>query len=407
MRSMKWGPPWVWFVVPAMLACGGNEQGAPSADTGDEKAVVSLKTVAATPDRRPVTLSLDGTLVADEQSQVTSVVAGRVVKVHVERGSVVAEGAPLITLRDVDYRLQSEAAQAQLAQARARLGMAEDVEAPPSPDTLPDVQAAKTEADLAASNAKRAEELGRRGVLSAQELEEAQTRAAASADRYQTALNGARAAVAALKGARVALQQAKTAASETVVRAPFRGEIANRMVSVGEFVTPQTSLVDLVRVHPLRIELQVPQRYLTSVQKGAQVELRVDAVPERTFQATVQYVSAAVQSNTRSLTVEAIVPNEDRVLRPGLFATAKLSTGDDQDVTLVPSGAVLSAAGVDRAFVVKNGVVEERIVSLGERLDDRVVILQGLAPGEHVAADHLDEITDGTRVSPQTGSAKK
>jgi multidrug efflux pump subunit AcrA (membrane-fusion protein) len=144
----------------------------------------------------PVTLTLDGTLLADEESHVTSVVPGRVVEVMVERGSVVEEGAPLVRLRDVDYRLQAQAAQAQLEQARARLGMSEADARAPAADTLPDVVAARSNADLAQSTLERTEELARRGVLSAQALDEARSRAASAREQYATALNNARASIA-------------------------------------------------------------------------------------------------------------------------------------------------------------------------------------------------------------------
>lgn len=394
--ARAWAVP---LLALALAACGSGEEGRASAEERSAPQPIPVRVAAVEARQRPVALELDGTLIADEDSQVTSVVTGRVVEVFVERGSVVEAGAPILRLRDVDFRLAARAARAQLEQARARIGMEDANAAAPAPDQQPDVVAARSDMELAASNLARAEELAQRGVLAPQALEEARSRAASARERHQTALNNSRASIAALESARVALSQASTSASEATVRAPFAGEIADRRVSVGEFVSPQTPLVTLVRTDPLRIELQVPQRHLTAVQPGQSVVLSVDAVPNRTFTATVRYVSASVRQDTRGLTVEAVVPNPDRLLRPGLFASARLETGGTEEVAVVPSSAVLTMAGVSRAFVVREGRIEERVVSVAAREEGIVVVAEGLSAGEQVVTEGLDRLADGVPVT--------
>jgi membrane fusion protein (multidrug efflux system) len=271
--------------------------------------------------------------------------------------------------------------------------------APPQAADLPDVRAAQAALELAESNLRRAEELAQRGVLSAQQLEETRQRAAQAREQHQTTINNARASIASLASARTALSQASTSASEATVRAPFAGEIAERSVSVGEYVSPQTPLVTLVRTDPLRIEVVVPQQHLMAVRPGQTVRISVDAVPGREFEGTVRYVSAAVRRETRGLTVEAIVPNADRVLRPGLFATARIETGTERDVAVIPASAVQSGAGVDRVFVVTDGAIEERVVSIAERGEDEIVVAEGVAAGDQVAIDALDRLGDGVRIT--------
>lgn len=372
----------------------------PAAQAHEEQVerTVAVHVAEAVAQERPVALTLDGTLLADEESNVTSIVSGRVVAVLVERGAKVAEGDELIRLRDVDFKLQAKLARASLDQARARLGMRQGGKVP-SVDSLPEVQLAKAELELAKSELARTEKLAATGVLSQTELDQARTTERSANDRYTTARNSARVSINALQGAQASLEQAMTNAEEATVRAPFAGEIAVRSVSVGEYVTAQTPLVTLVRTDPLRIELSVPQQHLESVQPGQKVTLVVDALPDREFTATVRYVSAAVQRDTRSLTVEAVVPNGDGLLRPGLFATARLQTGGAQTVTTVPAEAVRTAAGVSRVFVVKNDRVEERVVSIAERNSKNVTIADGLEAGDRVATDELDALADGMTVS--------
>jgi RND family efflux transporter MFP subunit len=386
-------------LAPPLLACHG-----PRADdrkgAAAEREPVAVHTATVRMLKRPRALTLDGTLLADEESSVTSIVSGRVVKIHVERGSEVQADAPLIELRDVDYRLQAKAAKAQVDQARARLGMGKRGSVPKATE-LPDVQVAQSDMELAESDLKRTEKLAADGILSEQELETARTRAASARERYQSAINSAQVAVSSLQAARTTLEQAATSADETTVRAPFAGEIADRMVSVGEYVTPQTPLVTLVRTDPLRIELSVPQQHLSDVQAGQKVTLVVDALPDKTFEATVRYVSASVNRDTRALTVEAIVSNETGLLRPGLFANARLQTGGEETVAEVPASAVHIEAGVARVFVIDGDVVQERVVSITERTSDLVTIAEGLAEGDVVATDALDKLADGMPVAPQ------
>jgi RND family efflux transporter MFP subunit len=381
----------------AFVPIGCNDDG----DEGDtSRAQDAIPVTVATADAvtEPITLELDGTLVADEESDVTPLVPGRVVEVLVERGDRVEEGQPIVRLRDVDYRLQARAARAQLDQARARLGV-EGGENLPAPADTPDVRAARADMDLAASNLRRMEGLAEQGAISTQALEQSRTQSAAARERYEMALNGARGSLAALEAARAALDQAATAAGDATVRAPFAGEIANRMASVGEYVSPQSPLVSLVRTDPLRIEVSVPQQHLLDVRPEQRVDLRVDAAPGRSFEGTVRYVSASVDRATRGLTVEAVIPNPDGVLRPGLFATARLETGGTREVARIPKAAVLSRAGVDRVFVVHEGTVEERVVSISDRREDMAVIEEGVSAGETVATDHLEQLSDGRAVT--------
>ena len=170
------------------------------------------------------------------------------------------------------------------------------------------------------------------------------------------------------------------------------------MISVGEFVSPQTPLVTLVRTDPLRIELVVPQQHLRAVQRDQTVRIHIDSFDDEIV-GTIRYVSASVRRESRGLTVEAVIPNPGGELRPGLFATARIETGTTEEVAVVPPGAVLTSAGVNRVFVVRGGTVEERVISIAERSATGVVVADGVSPGEVVAIDQLDRLADGAPVT--------
>ena len=401
------------FVVAALFlslslpACGPKPTTPGEVRPTGEGASVPVRVAVAAPRALPQTLRVNGPLVADQQSDVTGVVPGRVVEVLVERGSIVAEGDPLVRLRDVDYRLQVAAATAALQQAEARLGVTSPGAAVRAEDTA-EVRAAAANDGLARESLRRAEQLAQTGAVSQAELDRARAGAAAAHEQYNSALNGMRGAAIALSQARIALQQAGTAVRESVVRAPFAGEIAERFADVGEYVAPQMRLVSLVKTDPLRVELPVPQERVGVVQRGQTVALRVDAFPDRVFTGTVRYISASVRPETRSLTVEATVPNADGALRPGMFATATIDLGGTRQGVAVPVAAVLREAGVSRVFVVKpDGTIEERVVSVVESDGATVTVSEGVRAGERLAVETLERLADGVRVTARTATVSQ
>jgi RND family efflux transporter MFP subunit len=153
-----------------------------------------------------------------------------------------------------------------------------------------------------------------------------------------------------------------------------------------------------VKIDPLRVELTIPEQYLSQVRAGQPVRLTVDAYPGETFTATVRFVSPALKTDQRALTVEAMAPNPDGRLKPGLFATALLQHMSPAPALLVPASAVETVAGTSRVFVVSTGKVEERIVTTGERVGDRIEIATGVKAGETVAADPRGKLTDGASI---------
>ena len=394
---MKFRFEWILVIAALALAGCGSGSGTAEIEPVEERAVAAPATAVGAAREVPDVLRLNGTLLADEEAQLAPLVAGRVVEVLVERGAVVAEGDPLIRLRDTDFRAQQAAARAAVAQAEARLGM--DGNTVPPADQTAEVRSALAQMQLADQQFERAQQLSERGVYSTAQLDEARTRAETAREQHRLAIQQSRGAAAQLASARAQLRQASTAVSDSVVRAPFAGEIAARNVSVGEYVGPQAQLVTLVRTNPLRLELEIPQDRVLDVRPGQTVQVSLDGVQDRVFTGTVRYVSAAVGRQTRSLTVEAVVPNEDGVLRPGMFARATIDLARMRSLVAVPPAAVLTNAGVHRVFVLAEGAIEERLVTIADRTDEIVLVDTGLAAGEQVAIENLDGLYDGARIS--------
>lgn len=394
-----------WLLATGMtllagFSCRRPESQAPQLTATQDAAPVRVATAVASGRMVATTMALTGTLLADQQSDVAPLVSGRVEQVFVERGARVHMGDPLLRLRDADFRSSAETARAALGQAIARLG-----EGARNPEEMAEVRAARANLDVAEDGLRRTQQLAAQGAVSQQDLLRAQSQADAARAQFNSALNGAHAAQAAARGARASVTQTARAVSDSVVRAPFDGEVAERRVNVGEFILNQRAAVLLVRTNPLRIELPVPQDSVRFVREGQSVELRVDAFPEERFTGTIRYISAAVRTDSRALIAEAVVPNPGPTpdssgrLRPGMFATARVDLGQQRQVTVVPGNAVLTEAGVSRCFVVANGRVEERIVTVVDRSGTEVLLDSGVAAGDHVATERLDRLADGVRVA--------
>lgn len=397
-------------LVLALSGCGHSENAPAAAQTGagatsggtpalGEAAVAMPAHATAEARNVPRTILLTGTLLADEESHVSPLVPGRVVEVLVERGAIVAAGDPLVRLRDTDYRLQAATARAQLEQARARLGI--ESGSAPSPENTAEVRSAAAQMELATASLTRAEALGQQGVLSQSQLDEARARATSAREAHASALQNARASIAALTTANNVLRQASTSVSESIIRAPFAGEIADRAASPGEYVTAASHLVTLVRTDPLRIEVHVPQEQVFDVHEGQTVEVRVDAAPDHVFPGVVRYISASVDARSRGMAVEAVIPNSDPALRlrPGMFANARILLNDTDTMVAVPVSAVLTQAGVSRVFILREGRVVESVVSVSSQDAETAIISRGLNAGDVVATEHLETLADGMRTS--------
>jgi RND family efflux transporter MFP subunit len=183
------------------------------------------------------------------------------------------------------------------------------------------------------------------------------------------------------------------------VRAPFNGIVAERLVTTGDYVSRGMKVATVVRIDPVRVELTVPEQYLSQVAVGQRVRLTVDAYPGETFTASVRFVSPSLAPDRRALTVEAIAPNADGRLKPGLFATALLQHPAPAPALLVPATAVETVSGTSRVYVITgDNKVEERVVTIGEKVADRLELASGVKAGERIAADPRGKLTDGVRV---------
>ena len=341
-------------------------------------------------------LRVTGSLVADEQAEVSAEATGRVIATPVERGTRVAQGQLLVRVSETETSAQLVEAEANAGQIEARLGLAPGE--PFDSKRVPDVMSAKASLDLAEAEFGRIGSLLEQKVVSQSEYDQRRMQVEAARQQYQAAQNRAEQSYRSLQAARARVALARKSSADTSIRAPFSGLVAERLVSVGDYVTRGTRVATVVRIDPMRVELTVPEQSVALIKAGQDVRLTVDAYPGETFAAKVRFVSPSLRADQRALTVEAVASNPDGRLKPGLFASASIQQPSTGPAVLVPATAIETVSGTSRVFVVKQDKVEERIVTIGETVGGQVEITSGLSAGDVVADAPKGRLLDGAPV---------
>jgi membrane fusion protein (multidrug efflux system) len=286
--------------------------------------------------------------------------AGKVAAVNVERGSRVRAGATLVVIDQRQARLMADEARTQIASARTRSALAQ-------------------------AECDRGQRLFELGALNRAEY-----------DRRRAQCDDAAISVSA---ADIRQELAHKNLADALVKAPFDGIVADRFVNPGEYVRADSKVASVVQLDPLRLELSVPEEALSAFGGEAEVHFQVAAWPDDVFTGRVRYLGATVRRSTRDLLVEALVPNPDQRLRPGMFAIAQVVLGQIE-LPVVPQGSLRGddENGTQRVFVVKDGRVEERLVQIGAAADGFVPIRAGLTSGERIVLSPSPELRDGVAV---------
>ncbi len=349
------------------------------------------------------TLRLTGTLTPDEQSNVASRVGGMVQEVLVDRGSVVKKGELLVKIDATNAENYLAEGLASIQEIAVRLGL-KDTNEKFSPAQQPEVKSAKASLNLAEITFQRNRQLHEKQVISTAELDRARSEYETARQRHEQAWSQAAQLYQSYQTARVRIRTLQQAVEDTSVTAPFAGMVSEKHVAPGETLGAGMAgpggggrVMTLLRIDPLRLLVTVPGRSISQVTPGQRVEFQVDAFPGRTFTGAIIRVSPALEAETRSLTVEASVANEDKLLRPGMFATAQLVLPEQKKSVFVPESAVIRRGDIARIFVVEDGIAREKVVTIEGSDADRVQISTGLEPGDRVIAE-ASRVSDGMRV---------
>jgi membrane fusion protein, multidrug efflux system len=195
--------------------------------------------------------------------------------------------------------------------------------------------------------------------------------------------------------------------SDRVITAPFDGVLGLRQVSPGSLVTPGTPIATLDDISLIKLDFQVPERFLAVLEQGQEVTARSGTYPDREFDGRVTSVDSRVDPVTRSVTARAEIPNPDRQLRPGMLMSVQVFLQPRQAI-VVPEIAVVQVGTESFVYRVKSdGTVERAVIELGSRQEGAVEVTSGLAAGERIVVEGTVKLRDSSRVVESGGGARK
>jgi RND family efflux transporter MFP subunit len=398
-------------------------------ETAAEKPIL-VEVAAVTQDDVSKEIRFSGSVEANTEVNVYPKVSAIIQEMRVSLGDTIKKDRLIAVLESDELRAQVAQAQAALEVVQAKWAQmnvgARSEEIAQAEDLV-----AKATASLknVEHNYRRMKVLFERGTVAERQFESAELEyAVAKADlnsaqeRLDMLLEGAtkedrQALQAQVNQARAALDLARIRLSYTRITSPIDGTISERLFDAGDLALPTKTLVTVVRMDTVKVIVYVPENQIRFMAPGLQAQLTVAAYPGQVFYGKIDAVSPTLNPATRMFSVEIKVMNEDRLLRPGMFAAVSLSVDPHPNALLVPKGAVLyreqylentvnsevEIGQVNYVFVVEDGTVHMRKVSLGHESDTMVEVCDGVTMGEQVVIRGLNQLNDGDRVTVVSG----
>ena len=309
-----------------------------------------------------VILEAIGTALANEAVMITSEVTGVIQDIRFEEGETVKKGSVLVNLESGVQRAEMEVRLAEVQMHEAQL--------------------------------ENIQHLYNRALR----LSETKNIPVARVEELLTELKAARARV---HSSEANLQVAREQLVKRRVVAPFPGRIGIRRVSPGALIVPNDPIVTLDDISIVKLDFQIPERNLSDIEVGQEITARTDAFPDRVFFGSVSSVDTRVDRVTRAVSVRALIPNDDRALKPGMFLLVELGVDERLNTVLIPEQAVVSDGTSNYVYVVIDGQAIRRLIAIGERTPGEVEILDGVIPGEAVIVGGVQKVRDGAKVAPR------
>lgn len=358
----------------SLAACAKNESKA----IAEKK--INVQVWAAENKKLRASVDTIGTLNPNDEVTVSAELDGVLKDIRVEEGTPVSKGSMLAAIDDTDYSLEVKRAEAALRQAEATF------------------ENTKLEH-------QRKEALLKEELITKQMFDDISTRldiSGAEADR-----------------ARSALLLSKQKLTKTKIYAPLSGFIKEKKVSVGDYARNGVQLFKIIQNNPLKLNFTINEKDAGRIKTGQDINLKVDSFPDKDFSGKVSVVYPHLDDRTRTLQVQALVPNNNGVLKPGLFANVTLYTGPPKDTLLIPVTALLYEGEKVRVFVAAEGIAKEKVVKIGQKytikteagiqkpedgmqrseVREYTEILEGIKEGEKVITVGQQNLSDGVKVN--------
>jgi RND family efflux transporter MFP subunit len=296
-----------------------------------------------------------------------------------------------------------------VAQAKANLS---ELEAGSRPEELRQAEEAVKQAQSRFDNAKlhreRIEALFKRQVISKKEADSAEmdytvaeAQLAASQQNLKLVKEGVRQEVregsrAKLREMEALLAQEQIRLQNTLIVAPFQGEIIRKYVDAGALVSSSTPIVNLVHTMTLKILANVLERDIPLLKPGMKAKIQAEAYPGKVFEGKVARVNTGLELATRTLQAEIEIPNSSRLLKPGMFARIEVVLLEKPEVLAIPSNAVIEEQGERFVYVVQGNKAVRTPILTGIEQDRFVEVKEGLKEGDQVVTRGQEAIRENT-----------
>lgn len=301
-----------------------------------------------------------GTLKPFEEVVVSSEVDGIARNIRVDEGTSVSRGMLLAEINETDYRLEMKRSEAALRQAEATL--------------------ANTKLEYERKSSLYKEEL-----VTKQQFDDISARLAVSDGD--------------LDRARAGLALAREKLAKTKIYSPLRGFVKEKKVTAGDYVRNGTPLLWIIQSDPIKLSFTVPEKEVGKLKAGQDVVFWVDSFSNREFKGRVRSIYPSLEEKTRTLQVEALSPNPDNRLKPGLFAKVTLYTGEARDMVVVPITAILYDNAKVKVFVAEGNVAREKEVKIGSKYGELLEIEEGLKPGDTIVVAGQNNLSEGVKIN--------
>jgi len=324
-----------------VAACSDEPQGGPAGGWGGAAKVVTQRI-----ELRPLVDEIEalGTARANESVEIRPRISSLITRIVFEEGQFVEQGDLLVELENSEIVAGLALAEASLSESRSLYN--------------------------------RSKELESTQAISASSLE---------------------ALFAQVKVDEASVAAARAKLNHTRVRAPFSGRIGLRRVSPGSFVDTDTVITTLDDVSIIKLDFSVPETFVNVVRQGMNIVAHSLVFPDRDFNGTVASIDTRLDPVSRAVEVRAVIPNDEGLLKPGMFMTVDLQR-DRGDVLMAPEQAIVPEGSRQYVFVINGGVAEKRQVRLGRRIPGYVVVSEGLSGGESVVTEGTHKVRDGAQV---------
>lgn len=326
----------------SLIACQSKKEKQEKQGPGSNKGPTPVEGIVIQKENFNESLTLTGSLLAAETVNIAAEINGRITQILFQEGQLVSKGQLLIQFNDADIR-------ASLKKAKANL-------------------------DWAEKDLNRKKELRMAKAIPAEELEMAEN---------------------ALQVAQAEKELLESQLEKHSIKAPFSGKMGIRSISPGSIVSPGMPLVKLYQLDPIKVEFSIPEKYSGQLKVNSPFTFTSSA-SDKTYTGTIRLTDPEIDPATRTIKVRGTCPNPNNILSTGSFVSVNLPIFSTSDAIIIPASAVTADINGQKVLLLKEGKVTSQYVTTGSRTEDRVLINQGLMPGDTLITAGLLQLKEGS-----------